>query len=78
MNAQKLYEFAKDKNESFFQLALYGILHSANAIPQLKQRVINGNIIEYSSIDVMTPILTEQNGFRQILCENAAVFSDLV
>ncbi|ENR5392372.1 TPA: CatA-like O-acetyltransferase [Providencia rettgeri] len=76
VSAQKLYEFAKDKNESFFQLALYGILHSANAIPQLKQRVINGNIIEYSSIDVMTPILTEQNGFRQILCENAAVFSD--
>lgn len=75
VSAHKLYEYAKDKNESFFQLALYGILRSANAVPQLKQRIMAGNIIEYDSIDVMTPILTEQNGFRQVLCKNTDEFS---
>lgn len=76
IDAQKLYKFAKDKNESFFQLALYGILRAANAIPQLKQRRLGSDIIEYSSINVMTPIMTAQEGFRQILCENTPLFSE--
>ncbi|MCW2485450.1 CatA-like O-acetyltransferase [Candidatus Symbiopectobacterium sp. NZEC127] len=68
--AQKLYDFARDKNESFFQLALYAVLRAANSVPQLKQRLLNKDVIEYSSINVMTPIMTESEGFRQILCEN--------
>lgn len=76
VEAQRLYEYSRDKNESFFQLALYGILRAANLVPQLKQRTLGNDIIEYSKIDVMTPIMTSHEGFRQILCKNAAHFPD--
>ncbi|EJC4746322.1 CatA-like O-acetyltransferase, partial [Salmonella enterica] len=70
VNAQKIYDFAKSKNESFFQIVLYAILRSANSVPQMKQRLLDSNIIEYSSLNVMTPIKTQDDGFRQIMCEN--------
>ncbi|WP_121552618.1 CatA-like O-acetyltransferase, family 1 [Gibbsiella quercinecans] len=76
VEAQRLYECAKDKNESFFQLSLYGILRAANLTPQLKQRTLGDDIIEYSEINVMTPIMTVHESFRQIWCENTSTFSD--
>jgi chloramphenicol O-acetyltransferase len=32
---------------SFFQLALYALLRAANGVPQLRQRVRDGEVIEY-------------------------------
>ena len=47
--AQRLYECAKDRRVSFFQLALYALLRAANGVPQLRQRVRNDEVIEYDS-----------------------------
>ncbi|WEF30068.1 CatA-like O-acetyltransferase, family 1 [Klebsiella aerogenes] len=75
IEAQRLYTCAKDRGVSFFQLALFGLLRAANAVPQLKQRALGEDIIEYDSIAVMTPIMTASEGFRQVLCEGAADFA---
>lgn len=56
--AQRLYECAKDRQVSFFQLALYALLRAANGVPQLRQRVRNDEVIEYDSLAVMTPVMT--------------------
>ena len=48
--AQRLYEYAKDRRVSFFQLALYALLRAANGVPQLRQRVRNDEVIEYDSL----------------------------
>ncbi len=56
--AQRLYECAKDRRVSFFQLALYALLRAANGVPQLRQRVRNDEVIEYDSLAVMTPVMT--------------------
>ena len=73
--AQRLYECAKDRGVSFFQLALYGLVRAANDVPQLKQRLLDDEIIEYDQLAVMTPVMTAQEGFRQVWCDNAADFA---
>lgn len=76
--AQPLYDYAKRRNESFFLLALYAILRAANAVPQIRQRVMDGNIVEFEKIAVMTPIMTEQELFRQIWCEYEPTYAEFV
>ena len=73
--AQRLYECAKDRRGSFFQLALYALLRAANGVPQLRQRVWNDEVIEYDSLAVMTPVMTVGEGFRQVWCDNAPEFT---
>ncbi|HHG8771979.1 TPA: CatA-like O-acetyltransferase, family 1 [Raoultella planticola] len=75
MEAQRLYACARDRQVSFFQLALYALLRAANAVPQLKQRLLGDDIIEYAEISVMTPVMTAQQGFRQVWCDNARDFA---
>ncbi len=75
IEAQRLYECAKDRRVSFFQLALYALLRAANGVPQLRQRVRDGEVIEYDSLAVMTPVMTVEEGFRQVWCDNAAEFT---
>lgn len=59
----------------FFQLALYGLVRAANDVPQLKQRLLDDEIVEYDQLAVMTPVMTAQEGFRQVWCDNAADFA---
>ncbi|MDD3154859.1 MAG: CatA-like O-acetyltransferase [Victivallaceae bacterium] len=71
VEAGKIYAFAKMKQESFFLLCLYAILRAANAVPQVRQRIVDGHPVEYSRIAGMTPIMTEKEMFQQIWCEYA-------
>lgn len=75
VEAGGLYSCARDRNASFFLLALYAILRAANAVPQVRQRILGNNIVEFERIAVMTPIMTGQELFRQIWCEYASDFS---
>ena len=58
VEAQRLYECAKDRGVSFFQLALFALVRAANEVPQLKQRLLGDDIIEYDQLAVMTPVMT--------------------
>ncbi|TLV23092.1 CatA-like O-acetyltransferase [Klebsiella indica] len=73
--AQRLYDCAKDRNVSFFQLALYALMRAVNGVPQLKQRRSGDDIIEYDELAVMTSVMTGQEGFRQVWCDNADDFA---
>ena len=68
-NIAPLYRWAKERNESFFLLTLYAISRAANEVPQLRQRYVNGQVIEYEELAVMTPIMTRNEEFRQAWCE---------
>jgi len=69
VEAEPIQAFAKARGESFFLLCLYAILRAANAVPQLRQRVVEGEVIEFEKIAVMTPVMTESELFRQVWCE---------
>ena len=66
---QPLYKLAKSRGDSFFLLTLYAILRAANEVPQIRQRYIGGQVIEYKQLAVMTPIMTQNEEFQQIWCE---------
>ncbi len=66
---EPLYKQAKKNGDSFFLLTLYAILRAANEVPQLRQRYINGQVIEYEQLAAMTPIMTPNEEFCQAWCE---------
>ncbi len=74
-NVEPLYRMAKEKSDSFFLLTLYAILRAANEVPQLRQRYIDGQIIEYEQLAAMTPIMTASEEFRQVWCEYHSNFT---
>ena len=66
---EPLYRWAKGQGESFFLLTLYAILRAANEIPQLRQRYVNEQVIEYDALATLTPIMTDKEEFRQVWCD---------
>ena len=73
-DATPLYNRAKAEGASFFLLTLYAILRAANEVPQLRQRYIDGQVIEYHQLAAMTPIMTDDEEFVQVWCEYAPDF----
>lgn len=78
VEATALYDCARERKESFFLLALYAILRAANAVPQIRQRLMDDRVVEFERLAVMTPIMTDQEMFRQIWCEYAPSFPEFV
>lgn len=76
VEAEMLYQCAKDRKESFFLLALYAIHRAANAVPELRQRELDGRIVEYDAIAAMTPIMTAEERFCQIWCEYRPAYAE--
>lgn len=76
VEAQNIYDCAKSRKVSFFLLSLYAILRAANAVPQVRQRMLDAEIVEFESIAVMTPIMTKQEMFRQVWCEYTPSFGE--
>ncbi|MDO5581596.1 MAG: CatA-like O-acetyltransferase [Planctomycetia bacterium] len=68
-NILPLYEMAKAKEDSFFLLTLYAILRAANEVPQIRQRFVDGKVVQYRQLAVMTPIMTRNEEFQQVWCE---------
>ena len=75
VKAENIYRFAKAHGESFFLLSLYAILRATNAVPQLRQRIVDGEPVEFERIAAMTPIMTKSEMFRQVWCEYADSFA---
>lgn len=69
VNAEKLYARAHACGDSFFLLSLYAFLRAMNAFPELRQREVAGEALEFEKVAVMTPIMTRREMFRQIWCE---------
>ena len=77
LEASALHARAKERGESFFMLSLYAILRAANVVPQMRQRILpDGTILEFTSIAVMTPIMTDREMFNSIWCEYAPTFAE--
>ena len=67
IDVKKAYNYSKQNNYSFFLLSLACLIKAANTIPQFKRRIINGEVIEYDSVDGITPIMDEENEiFREM------------
>lgn len=68
--AEELFAFAKQKNESFFLLTLYAFLRTVNAVPEMRQRVIeDGKIVEFEHVAAVTAVSARDDMFRQVWCD---------
>ncbi len=77
IDAQPLSTYAYELGESFFMLSLYAVLRAANAVPQMRQRLLeSGEIVEFERIAVMTPVMTHSEMFRQVWCEHAPTYPE--
>nr|WP_302014531.1 CatA-like O-acetyltransferase [uncultured Akkermansia sp.] len=64
-----LYRYAKEAGISFFVLCLFVLLKALNGVPQLRQRVEEGEVWEYEFVDALVPVLAADGEFTQILVE---------
>lgn len=53
----------KEAGEPFFLSLLYEVAAAANAVPELRQRVLNGRIIEYGACETSHTVLQDNGAF---------------
>ena len=61
INVEKLWNYCKQNDKSFFIMSLGCLMNAVNSVPQLKRRIIHGKAIEYDHLEGLTPIMNEEN-----------------
>ena len=61
INVEKLWNYCKQNDKSFFIMSLGCLMNAVNSVPQLKRRIIDGKAIEYDHLEGLTPIMNEEN-----------------
>jgi chloramphenicol O-acetyltransferase type A len=68
----KTIHFCKDQAISFYQFYTYQILKAVNEVPELRHRLVDGEMFDMEEIHVSSTVLREDKtfGFSKILFEN--------
>lgn len=75
VNVKKSYEFAKKEDYSFFLVTLASLLKAANDVEKLRYRIINNEVVEFESMDGITPIMDEsKNSYCEMRVTNPVNF----
>lgn len=61
VNVEKLWNYCKENDKSFFIMSLGCLMNAVNSVPQLKRRIIDGKAIEYKYLEGVSPIMDESN-----------------
>lgn len=61
VNVENTYTFCKQNNYSFFITVLGCLIKASNSIVQFKRRIINKEVIEFSSMDATCPIMKKED-----------------
>lgn len=79
INVEKLWNYCKTNDKSFFIMSLGCLMNAVNSVPQLKRRVIDGKAIEYDHLDGVTPIMEEENDiYREMRVKTPNEFEDIL
>ena len=75
VNAEPAYRMAKRTGRSFSLSMLYPLLRAVNAVPALRQRILDGErVVEFEHTAALTPILGADDTFTMALTEYADRF----
>ena len=61
INVERLWNYCKENDKSFFIMSLGCLMNAVNSVPQLKRRIIDGKVIEYDYLEGVSPIMDESN-----------------
>ena len=79
VNVEKLWNYCKENDKSFFVMSLGCLMNAVNTIPQLKRRIINGNVIEFDYLEGTTPIMDEGNEtYKEMRVETPQNFDSIL
>ncbi len=59
LNVEKMWNYSKENDLSFFTLSLGALMNALNEIPQMRRRIIDGKVIEYDYLDAVCPIMDD-------------------
>ena len=63
VDVTNLIRFAKEKGGSTFHAVLWAAAKAANAVPELRQRIVDGGIVEYDHCNVGYTVALEDHTF---------------
>ena len=79
LDVEDMWNYSKENNLSFFIMSLGALMNSLNKIPQMKRRIVNEKVIEYSLLDAVCPIMNkEQNIFKEMRVEPPQRFNNIL
>lgn len=79
INVEKLWNYSKENDLSFFILSLGMILSGLNEVPVLKRRIIDNKAVEYDYLDAVCPIMDEEKGlFKEMRVPIIEKFDNLL
>ncbi len=79
VNVEDMWNYSKENNLSFFIMSLGALMNSLNAIPEMRRRIIDDKVIEFSSLDVVCPIMNkEQTVFKEVRVEDPQRFNHIL
>ena len=70
VDVTNLIRFAKEKGGSTFHAVLWAAAKAANAVPELRQRIVDGKILEYDHCNVGYTVALEDRTFCNCYVES--------
>ena len=79
IDVEDMWNYSKENDLSFFVMSLGALMNALNKIPQMRRRIIDGKVIEYSLLDAVCPIMNkEQTVFKEMRVEPPQRFNDIL
>ena len=70
VDVTNILRFAKEKGGSSFRAVLYVAVKAANAVPQLRQRIVDGKIVEFDYCNIGYTVALPDNTFCNCYTES--------
>lgn len=64
VDVTNLYTYAKESNQSFFKLFLYGAVRAANATPELRYRIRGEEVVEHEVVHPSFTVMLDEDVFN--------------
>lgn len=78
VNVEKLWNYCKENDKSFFIMSLGCLMNAVNSVPELKRRIIDGKAIEYDYLEGLSPIMDENNDiYKEMRVKIPQEFEDI-
>ena len=79
VNVEDMWNYSKENDLSFFIMSLGALMNSLNSILEMRRRIIDDNVIEFSLLDAVCPIMNkEQTIFKEARVEAPQKFNDIL
>lgn len=79
LNVEKMWNYSKENDLSFFTLSLGALMNALNEIPQMRRRIIDGKVIEYDYLDAVCPIMDDNRDiYKEMRVEIPQKFDDIL